>query len=137
MDQRTGKEAMRVVSTFAIIACIAVAGLLQPRAPAQVPGGGGGVAVAFRNELNTPVIVQGVSLINGMKKAGQAMIILPGKTGAENNIPMGSVRFYTVVDANQPARIKHILDAPVNIGAQDLNLRIRGMAPKVFLEAAQ
>jgi hypothetical protein len=121
-----------IATYIAVVACVA-----WQDPPAHAQAGGSAVAVGFRNELKTPVVVQGYTLVNGMKKYGTAMVILPGKISAENNIPVGSVRFYTVVDANRPNQIQHVNDAPIKIGPQDLFIGIRGMPPKVFLEPLQ
>lgn len=120
----------RVVSASLIATCFALWACAAPVARAQA----GAVAVGFRNELKTPVIVQGYTIINNMKKYGRAMVIAPGKVDAEA-IPAGTVRFYTVVDGNRPNQIQHIQNVPIRIGNQDVLLGIRGMAPKgVFLE---
>ena len=93
----------------------------------------GGVAVGFKNELKTPVIVQGYTIVNNMQKRGQAFIVLPGKLLADNNVPANSIRFYTIVDANQP-NIVYLRNVDIRVGVQDLGLAIRGMPPKVVLE---
>jgi hypothetical protein len=62
----------------------------------QVPGPG----IGFRNDLKTPVIVQGMSLVGNMQRRGQPFLVGPGKTVWDNNLPMG-IRYYTIYDANQ------------------------------------
>ncbi len=123
-------SAFGVASCFAIVACLGLCAGHIPTARAQ----GAGVAISFRNDLNIALVVQGHSMVNGMKKAGMVLVIQPGKTAAENNIPMGTTRVYMIADANAPGR-PFIQNLPVQVGAQDLNLAIRGMPPgKVFLQ---
>src|SRR5438270_5708294 len=66
-------------------------------ASAQAPMG----AIGFRNELKAPVVVQGVSVINGVVRRGPPIIIPPGKVGWDNRLPPG-IRFISVYDPNQP-----------------------------------
>jgi hypothetical protein len=61
-------------------------------------------SINFRNDLNAPVIIQGTSITGGMIRRGQPVLVAPGKSGGEFNVPAG-VRFYTVYDANQPTRV--------------------------------
>lgn len=61
-------------------------------------------SITFRNDLNTPVIVQGTSIFGGMIRRGQPVLVAPGKTGGDFNVPTGA-RWYTVYDANQPTRL--------------------------------
>jgi hypothetical protein len=100
-----------------------------PAAHAQV----GAVAVSFRNELKIPVIIQGFTVVNGMPRAGMAMVVLPGKTAIDNNVPAGTIRFYRVVDANRPV-LQYIRNLPVPVLQEDINLAIRGVPPRVFVK---
>jgi hypothetical protein len=59
-------------------------------------------------------------------------VILPGKTAAENNVPAGP-RLYVICDANQP-NIVWLKNAVVPVMAQDINIAVRGVPPKVFIE---
>jgi hypothetical protein len=95
----------------------------------------GAVVVTFRNEMMTPVIVQGYTIINGMPKKGMALVVRPGKTVSDNNVPPGTVRFYSVMDANRPA-IEYVRNLAVPVGRQDINLLIRGVPPKVIVTKA-
>ncbi len=119
----------RVVSAFVLATCIAIAGGTAPAARAQIAGG---VAVAFRNDMKTPVIVRGCTIVNRMQKFGLAHIVLPGKTAVDNNIPPGTIRYYFVVDANQPA-LRYIQNLPVPVLQNDVNLVIGGVPPNVFV----
>jgi hypothetical protein len=93
---------------------------------------GGGVAVGFRNEMKIPVVVQGWTMVGGMKKAGMAIAIPPGKTLGEINVPAGT-RYYSIYDANNP-NIVYIRDIPVPVMNSDLSFAIRGVPPKVVLQ---
>jgi hypothetical protein len=92
----------------------------------------GGAAVGFRNDLKTPIIVQGFTIVNKMPKRGQAIVILPGKTATDNNVPMGP-RFYTICDANQP-NLVWLRNVPIGVMGQDINFAIHGAPPKVVIE---
>ncbi len=86
------------------------------------------VSIAFRNDLETPVIVQGHTIVNGMQRRGQPIVIRPDKTSFDNNVPAG-FRFVSVFDANQPSRVLVLnFQVPVQ-GNRDLALVIRN-APK-------
>jgi hypothetical protein len=118
----------RVVNTCIAASCIAFFAGFAQTAHAQFRG----AAVGFRNDLKTPIIVQGYTVVNGMPKRGQAIVILPGKTASDNNVPAGP-RYYTICDANQP-NLVWLRNVPVAVMAQDINIAVRGAAPKVFIE---
>jgi hypothetical protein len=121
-------EMRRVVNACIAASCIALFAGLAQTAHAQF----GGAAVGFRNELRTPIIVQGLTVVNGMQKRGQAIVILPGKAGFDYNVPVGP-RFYIVCDANQP-NLVWLRNVPIAVMGQDINFAIRGVAPKVFIQ---
>jgi hypothetical protein len=118
----------RVVSCFLTTICFAAASA----SPSVVNAQGGGVAVGFRNEMKTPVIVHGYTVINGMPKFGQAIPIPPGKTGVDIGVPNGP-RLYRVHDGNN-VRFVFIQNFPVQVQGRDIAFAIRGIAPKVTLE---
>lgn len=108
------------ILAFALIlsgAGVSAQGQTQPMGPT-----GPGAGVGFRNDLKVPVIVQGVSLVNNMPRRGQPILIQPGKTHWDNNLPQG-FRFYTVYDANQ-SRIL-LKDARINVQTADQYFVIR------------
>ena len=111
--------------------CVAVLAAFPSAARAQK----GGVAVAFRNEMKTPVIVQGWTVVGGMQKRGMAILIPPGKTVGEINVPAG-IRYYSVYDANM-ANLDFIRDLPTPIMGSDLGFAIRGVPPKVVIKSLQ
>ena len=75
------------------LGCLLAAGIVS----AQAPMG----AIGFRNELKAPVVVQGVSVINGVVRRGPPILIPSGKVGWDNRLPPG-IRFISVYDPNQP-----------------------------------
>jgi len=80
------------------------------------------VSIAFRNEHDSAVIVQGHSIINGMQRRGQPILVQPGKSSFDNLVPVG-IRFITVFDANRPSRV---LLQPFAVRVQgDLQVLIR------------
>ncbi len=120
----------RALNAFVIATCVAsCSGTVATPARAQF----GAVAISFRNEMKTPVIVQGFSVVNGMAKAGMALVILPGKTAIDINVPVGAIRFYRVVDANRPV-LQYIRNLPVPVLQNDINLAIRGVPPRVLVQ---
>jgi len=80
-------------------------------APAQGPG----VAVLFRNDTKSPVIIQGISSVGGMIRRGQPVVIAPNHSGGDFNVPSGS-RVYSVYDADHPSRVL-AKDVPFHIPA--------------------
>jgi hypothetical protein len=90
------------------IACMAaLVGLESGQAQAQKGGGKGEiptVSIRFRNETKMAVIVQGASIVNGMQRRGQPIVVPAGKHNFDNNVPAG-VRYVTVGDFNQASRI--------------------------------
>jgi len=83
----------------AIVLSLAL-GIGAGSAQSQAPG----ASINFRNDLNAPVIIQGTAVAGGMIRRGQPILVAPGKTGGDFNVPAGA-RFYTVYDANQPTRV--------------------------------
>src|SRR3954447_19557381 len=118
----------RIISALVLATCIAIAGAAPPAARAQA----GGVVVSFRNEMKIPVIVQGYTFINRMPKYGMALVVHPGKTVSDNNVPANTIRYYQIVDANRPMN-RYIRDLPVRILLDDIDLAIRGTPPNVLV----
>jgi hypothetical protein len=61
-------------------------------------------AIGFRNETNSAVLVQGASLVNGMLRRGQPLLISSGKMAWDTQVSKGP-RQITIYDANQTSRI--------------------------------
>jgi hypothetical protein len=78
--------------------------------------------ISFQNDLKTPIIVQGESIVGGMIRKGQPVLILPRGTGLDLRPPLGNRRI-TIFDANLPGRILHRQTVPF-LG-QDLRFMVR------------
>lgn len=81
------------------------------------------VTIGFRNDTKNAVIVQGTSVIKGVPRRGQPLLVDVGKTTYENNVPAG-VRLVSVYDGAQPSRVL-LRDYPLTIGQNDLAVLIR------------
>jgi hypothetical protein len=111
------------------MACLAMLHSVVGTASAQP--GRGCVAVGFRNETNTTVIVQGYSIVNGMKKSGPLIRVPPKATFYDVNAPINTPRFYTVYDANNNQALG---SSQVPVGGQDMLCVIRqGPTGKIAL----
>jgi len=51
-------------------------------------------------------------------------------------VPANNVRYYVVVNANQPA-LQYIRNLPVRVGQDDINLTIRGVPPNVVVRKSE
>jgi hypothetical protein len=60
----------------------------------------------FKNQLPIPIIIQGESIVNGALRRGPVLLIHPGKTVWDTNVPPGKRRVI-VYEANQPNRTLH------------------------------
>ena len=122
----------RIISALVLATCLAIVGRTVPAARAQA----GGVVVSFHNQLKIPVIVQGTTVINGMRKRGMALLVLPGKTVSDNNVPANSIRFYDVYDANRPI-LQYIRNAPLPVTQDDVDLVIRSLQGNVVVRKVE
>jgi hypothetical protein len=60
--------------------------------------------LAFRNETESPVMVQGVTIINRVARRGKLHFLGPGEVSQEPIVVPGTIRI-TVIDAKQPNHI--------------------------------
>jgi hypothetical protein len=109
-----------VKALLAVLLLLLLAGV----APAQVVGQG----LAFRNDLPGPVLVQGASVVNGMVRRGQPLLIAPGRTSYDANIPLGN-RQITILDASQPNRLLLQQTILFTGGNQLLSIRPNPLGP--------
>jgi hypothetical protein len=79
-------------------------------------------AVGFKNETPVPIIIQGCTIINGVQRRGMPLTIHVGRGAFDVNVPPG-IRFYTIINANQPAQVL-LRDFPVPLQG-DLLLIVR------------
>lgn len=89
--------------------------------------------VLFRNDLPVPVLVQGASNVNGMVRRGPPILIPAKQAAGDFNVP-GGARFYSVYDANQPARAL-LRDQPVQIPPGiDVSIILRDVGGRIVLQ---
>lgn len=89
-------------------------------APAQV---GNPASVGFRNRTEVNVIVKGYTIVNGGQRPGPILQLKKTDGKAfETAVPNG-IRYYTIHDANNPARVL-LRDHPVPIQGRDVVLDI-------------
>jgi hypothetical protein len=82
------------------------------------------VSIAFRNDLKSPIIVQGHSVVSGMQRRGQPVAVPAGKINFDNAVPAG-VRYITVFDPSQPSR-PLLQNVPIQVPpGRDLQVLIR------------
>jgi hypothetical protein len=82
------------------------------------------VSIAFRNDLKSPIIVQGHSVVSGMQRRGQPVAVAAGKINFDNAVPAG-VRYITVFDPSQPSR-PLLQNVPIQVPpGRDLQVLIR------------
>jgi len=110
-----------------VIAAACMAGLLGSdvaRVQAQAKKGDPQpVSISFRNDTKVTLVVRGASLVNGMIRGGQPLLIRSGKTSFDNNVPPGQRRI-TVIDYTQNRPL--LVDFPIPVPpGRDLQVVIR------------
>jgi hypothetical protein len=98
-----------------------LAGLLAVAAVALLPPESRAAGITFRNDLKTPVFIQGASVVNRMFLRSQPILILPGRSALDPQLPPGK-RWITIYDANQRNRILH--QSVIPFTGQSLRLRV-------------
>jgi hypothetical protein len=80
-------------------------------------------SVGFQNKTELNLIMQGYTVVNGSKKYGTPLPMRRnGGRAFESNVPAG-VRYYTVCDANNQARVL-LRDYAVPVQARELLLDV-------------
>jgi hypothetical protein len=97
-------------------------GILALALLALLPQCTGAAGICFRNELKSPVVVQGGTVVNGMLRRGQPLIVYPGRLAWDSRLPRGT-RIVTIYDANQPARV--LFRDTVEVTNQDQAFAVR------------
>jgi hypothetical protein len=87
-----------------------------------LPAAANAAGIGFRNDLNVRVIVQGASYLNNVVRRGQPLVIDPGKTLWDTNLPVGD-RVIIIYSAQLPNRILHREVVPFQ--GQDLMLYVQ------------
>lgn len=88
--------------------------------------------IGFRNDLNIRVIVQGASSVNNVVRRGQPLIIEPGKTLWDTNLPEGNRE--VIIYAGQPNRILHRSVVPFHGRDMTLTINMDRMTGRIRLE---
>ena len=78
--------------------------------------------IAFRNDYNTSVVVQGGSVVNGMLRTGKPVVVHTRRIGWDMNLGVG-VRHVTIYDANIPGRV--LLRQPIRFEGTNTFYSIR------------
>jgi hypothetical protein len=87
---------------------------------AQVPKT---ASVGFNNKTDLNIYIQGYTIVNGSKRYGPPLQLKKnGSMAFESNVLVG-FRYYTICDANQPARVL-LRDFPVPIQSRDMSLDV-------------
>ncbi|HYV35747.1 MAG TPA: hypothetical protein VE988_08590 [Gemmataceae bacterium] len=73
-------------------------GLLTLLAVALIPAASEAAGMGFRNNTAEPIYVQGSMVVNGQVKRGPLILIKPGQTAWDVNLPMGA-RTITIYNA--------------------------------------
>jgi len=102
----------RVLIALAAITCLAT-----PAGAQNFP------SVGFKNETPLPLIIQGSTIVHGVPRRGAPLVVAPGRMTFDVNAPPG-VRFYTVLNGNQPAQVL-LRNFPVPLQGGDVLLIVR------------
>jgi hypothetical protein len=86
-----------------------------------------GSLIGFRNDTDGPIIVQGMSVINGQVRQGKRLTIQPGGI-AWDVIAVPGNKLITVVDGKQPT--KTLLQQTVQCGGRTLFFAIQPVKKK-------
>ena len=81
------------------------------------------VTVSFMNHSDLNVNVQGYTVVNGGQRPGNVLRMKKKSGGAFEQANAGTTRFYTIYDANQPARVL-LQNFPVNVPNRNVVLKI-------------
>lgn len=91
-------------------------------AAAFLPDSAQAAGIAFRNDTDSPILVQGVTIINRVARRGKLHVLRPGDVSQEPVLVPGII-LITVADAKQPARI--LRQEPVQFTGIDLFFAIQ------------
>ncbi len=94
---------------------------------ASLPASAQASGLAFRNDTDSPILVQGVSIINRVARRGKLHVLRPGEVSQELVLVPGTI-LITVADAKQPARI--LRQEPVQFTGIDLFFAIQADEPE-------
>ena len=138
----------RALTLYTVVTCLALAWASEcpaqppvpkPGNPLPLPGlnpnplpkGVGFVgmptSIGFRNDTKNAIVVQGFTLVKGIERRGQPVLLPPNRSNFDTNVPPG-IRVYSVYDANQPANIL-LRDFPIQVKGNDLLFVIKSQGP--------
>jgi hypothetical protein len=101
-------------------------------AAALLPDSAQAAGLAFRNDTDSPILVQGVTIINRVARRGKLHVLRPGEVSREPVLLPGTI-LVTVADAKQPARI--LRQEPIQFTGIDLFFAIQAEEPEKAQEA--
>jgi hypothetical protein len=111
---------MKQVAT-ALIAMTCFALLALQQCQAQQPKM---VQVSIMNHSDVPINVQGyTTFAAGVKRNGNIFQMKKKGGGAIEPVHAGTTRYYTIYDANQPARVL-LRDFPINVPNRNIVLKV-------------
>ena len=91
-----------------------------------VAGGAEAGTLNFRNDTEIPVIVQGLSVVNNVLRAGKRHTLQPGEIGTDQVLAVGN-KVIIVADAKQPTKI--LYQGTIQVGAANIYLSIKPDVP--------
>ncbi len=94
--------------------------LASPPSQAQQPKS---VSVQFENHSDLNINVQGYTIVNNVQRPGNVLPMKKKSKGTFEPVLAGTVRYYTIYDANQPQR-PILQNVPVNIPNRNAVLKI-------------
>ena len=105
--------------------------LLAVAAVTLLPAAAEAAGLAFRNDTDSPLLVQGVSIINRIARRGKLHVLPPGAVSRELVLVPCTV-LISVADANQPSRILH--QESIQFTGTDLFFAIQAEEPEKVQE---
>jgi hypothetical protein len=91
------------------------------------PSPGSAASLNFRNDMPTPVIVRGASIVNGVVRLGPPHLVQPNDTCSDPILFPGN-KLISIHDAKQPARL--LFRGTIRCGATDQFFSIRQVEPR-------
>jgi hypothetical protein len=108
----------QALTTLIVMTCLCL--LAMNHADAQIPKS---ASVGFNNKTDLNIFIQGYTIVNGSKRYGPPLQLKKnGSMAFESSVPVG-YRYYTICDANQPARVL-LRDFQVPIKNREVSLDV-------------
>ncbi len=106
-----------LVTTIVLILLVAL--------PIQAQGRIGPKKIRIRNAYNSPILVQGTSIVNNMTRRGKPFVVFPGRVGWDAYA--GDVRYLIIYDAKRPNII--LQRKKLRFPGQEIHLRFVSSPP--------